>query len=131
MKHKTFLALLFFSAACFAQDDAKDIANLLSNTFDKPDAKIVSQPVVVEGSYAVADWIQDDHGGRALLSRQAYNWKIVSCGGVAISKKETMISAGIPEDQAIALEKKLASAEAPLGQHQIHLFNAFNGELAH
>lgn len=131
MKYPIGFSLLFFSALAFAQDDAGAIAALLSKTFDKPDAKVVTQPVVIAGDHAVADWVQGHHGGRALLARQNGNWKIVACGGGALAQQAHLVSAGVPEKQAAELAGKLAVAEARLDQEKVQIFDSFKGERAH
>lgn len=131
MKHQLFLALLLFSASCFAQDETENIAKLLGTTFDKPGAPVISQPIVVVEDYAIADWAQGSHGGRALLAKQDGKWRIVSCGGSGLARKDHLVSAGIPEQQAAALVSKLTAAETGLDKKQVHLFDSFKGERTH
>lgn len=131
MKQTLVLALLLVSTACLAQDDTAAISGLLSSTFDKPDVKVVTQPVVVEGDFALADWVQGHHGGRALLTRKDRQWKIVSCGGASLVKQRHLVEAGIPEQQASALVSRLTAAESGLDKKQVQLFDSFQGERAH
>jgi hypothetical protein len=51
--------------------DEQSIAYAMKTLFDKPGALLKVGPVSVEGSFAVAGWIQNDRGGRqSLLPRQ-------------------------------------------------------------
>ena len=62
--------LLSGSASVWAHGgDVEHITHLLKRQFDRPDAPLKVQPVVVLGDAAVAGWFQQDRGGRALLRK--------------------------------------------------------------
>lgn len=58
-------------------DDVSAIRALIGATWDKPDSKVEIDPVVVSGSYVVANWTQGVHGGRALMRRGDKAWSVV------------------------------------------------------
>lgn len=130
MKKIVVLLFLLYSVNATANDEA-DIADLLAATFDKPDVKVATHPVVVAGDHAVADWIQGGHGGRALLTRHGGSWKILSCGGRALADKSHLVDAGVPEEQASELVGQLVEAETGMDPEKIRLFDSFQGERSH
>ena len=67
------LALLVaVSSAALAQDtshEQAEIRNLMRATWERPNAPLSVDPVVVHDGYAIAGWVQDERGGRALLRK--------------------------------------------------------------
>lgn len=126
-----FALLLLVSFQAFAGSDPDAIAELIGKTFDKPGMKTRSEPIVVVGEYAIADWQQGPHGGRALLKKRAGQWKILSCGGHAFSDKAHLVSAGIIERQASELVSQLSVAESGLDKKKVLLFDSFQVERSH
>ena len=52
-----------FAASALAHGtDQEQIQHALMTTFDKPNNPLKVEPVVVQGDYAVAGWIQGDKG---------------------------------------------------------------------
>ena len=64
-----------------ALKDAASIRALMASTWDKPDAKLIVDPVVINAGYAVASWTQGNRGGRALLRKNGNHWAVVLCSG--------------------------------------------------
>ena len=115
-KSAIFLAILctgIFPNALAANDDSAilEIQNLIGKTYDKPNNKVQTQPVVVEGNYAIADWIQGERGGRALLKRENEKWAVMLCAGKGLTNHKDIEHVNIPYKTAILLEKKLLNAE--------------------
>ncbi|WP_247485483.1 copper uptake system-associated protein [Bradyrhizobium sp. 193] len=100
------LSCLISTAAAGSDKDA--IRHLLHGTFDKPDAQLVVEPIVVASDYAIAAWTQDDIGGGALLRRKGGEWAILLCSGDALKSADTLLKAGVPQSAAVALENDLA-----------------------
>jgi hypothetical protein len=119
------IAILLISPA--AASDADAIRQLLLSTFDKPDARLAVDPVVIAGNYAVAGWSQGDTGGRALLRQRAGQWAIVLCSGDALKTGEALRRGGVPEAGAKLLAARLAEAEAKLPPERVALFARFDG----
>ncbi len=118
--------LVSFSAK--AEDEAQQIRASIGHTFDRPDAVVVSDPVVVENGYALADWIQGDKGGRALLRNKNGQWSVMLCSGDGIKKTEVLVNAGVPQSTAEALVGKLAHAEGGLPPEQVKIFGLFGSQ---
>jgi copper(I)-binding protein len=105
------------------------IKHLLHNTFDKPEARLVVEPVVVANDHAVAGWSQGDMGGRALLRRKGATWSLILCSGDGIKSTEALRQAGVPAGVAGTLASNLATAEAKLSRERLALFAKFEGTL--
>lgn len=112
-------------------DDAQAVRDRLAHTFDRPGARLVTGPIVVEQDYAIADWMQGGSGGRALLQKRKAGWSIVSCGGESIKAQETLTSAGLPKAQAAALLLKLRQAEQQQPAAKLQAFDHFRGRNSH
>ena len=109
----------------YAISNEQQIRSLLSNTFDSPNAKVKTSPVIVDGDIAIADWIQGEKGGRALLKKSNGKWEISACGGSGFKQSESLIQAGIEQSIASRLTTKLANAEKKLPAKQIQMFDSF------
>jgi hypothetical protein len=112
-------------------DDVDAVRGLLARTFDKPDSKLVSGPIAMEKAYAIADWMQGESGGRALLRREDAGWQIISCGGASIRTLKTLIDAGLAKADAETLLLKLQEAEQGLSAEHLHAFDHFRGQNKH
>tara|TARA_R110000868_G_scaffold123868_6_gene327744 strand:+ start:3826 stop:4272 length:447 start_codon:yes stop_codon:yes gene_type:complete len=127
----TFFALL----ACLltgpvsasADEDVNQITHLLKSTFDRPDAPLHAAPVVVVANHAIADWSQDERGGRALLRQHHGSWSIVLCSGDALKDEKFLNDAGVPSADALALAKALAEAETDVTPERLAQFSLFDG----
>ena len=111
-----------------AIDDKQSIRNTINNTYDTPQHKVVIEPIVIQGEFAVASWIQQDKGGRVVLFRNAQEkWDIVLCSGEAVKEVEFLVQIGIPQSDADELTKALVAAEENLDAEKIALFDSFKG----
>ena len=119
------LALLW-SAPAFASDQDA-IRHVLMSTFDKPDQRLVVDPVVAAGDHAIAGWSQGDMGGRALLRKRGHAWEIVLCAGDDLKKADVLTKVGLPAAAAKTLSASLAVAEARLPPDRLALFSKFEG----
>jgi len=108
-------------------DDATDIRGAMMSTFDKPDSRLVVEPVVVVDNSAVASWIQGDRGGRALLRREGGKWRIVLCSGDPLKSASMLEQAGVPPAAAEQLASLLKQAESTLPPESVALFSTFEG----
>jgi hypothetical protein len=85
--------------------------------------------VVVEADWALAGWLQDTRGGRALLQKRHGQWVIVVCGGDGLLEAQALVQTGMPAEMAAALAKKLAAAESRLPAATLKKFASFEGML--
>lgn len=104
---------------------AKQIRAVISSTYDKPGIKVKTDPIAIVGDFAVADWIQGDNGGRALLQKSKGKWEITSCGGDAFKDVNTLMSTGIPRNTAEQLVQQLGQAEKSLSAEHVRRFGLF------
>jgi hypothetical protein len=114
----------------YAQEGAGDVAAiraLMAATWDKPDAKLVVDPVVVEGEYSIASWTQGQRGGRALLRKEAAKWKVVLCSGDPLKQAASIEMVGVPPAAAALLAHLVNDAESKLPRERVVLFSTFEG----
>ena len=116
------IAISISAAALAEPAETTEIAGLLHRMFDKPGIALKVSPVVVAGEYAIADWLQGEMGGRALLRRKQ-QWSLILCAGDGIKSRDALAKAGVPADHAARLEQQLASAEAGLGSDEVAMFS--------
>jgi len=110
-----------------AGTDEEGIKELLMETFDKPGARLVVDPVVVAGDHAIADWSQATLGGRALLRRRVDKWTLILCSGDGIISADALQQAGVPKDDAVNLSARLKAAESTMSVERRALLATFEG----
>jgi len=110
-----------------AHDDAHEIRSLIGSTWDKPDSKVVTDPIAISGDHAVASWTQGERGGRALLRREAKRWTVVLCSGDPLKAASTLEEAGVPHIDAQRIADDLAEAEARVPAARRAQFSLFEG----
>lgn len=129
-----FLTLLvFFWLTLFM---VKSIAEVAESTavvaaikaqWEKPNKPVDVPVVVVSGQHAIADWIQGEKGGRALLMMHGQHWQTMMCGDGNMKQRKHLLQAGVPAKDADALIAGLGKAEAKLSSDQLKLINSFKG----
>ena len=95
--------------------------------FDKPDAELVIDPIVVEGGFSVAGWTQGDMGGRAFLRKRGSEWSLVLCTGDEIRSAEALTASGVPADTAARLAADIAEVEKTVDADRLKMFASFQG----
>ena len=117
------------SAGAGAQDHTAEAAikALMAAQFDRPEQRLLVNPVVIEGDHAIAGWVQGDMGGRALLRRKGHDWQLVLCSGDQIKAADALVQIGLPKPVATLLAKRLADAESRLPQTTLAMFSKFDG----
>lgn len=108
--------------------DQAAIRKVILDTWDRPDARLGVDPIVVQGGYAVADWVQGKRGGRALLRRKEDGqWMVAVCAGDGLRKASMLEQTGMSAADAQSMAKRLARAEAAVTPRQRALFSSFQG----
>lgn len=111
------------------KSDSQAIEHVLKKLFDKPEAPLKVAPVVLEGEFAVAGWLQDSRGGRALLEKRHGQWVIVVCAGDGLRQAATLVQTGMKPDAAKRLASQLALEESKLPEITLKKFASFEGML--
>ncbi len=106
---------------------AQAIAHVMKAQFDRPDAPLTVVPVTIDADYAIAGWIQQDKGGRALLKSKGGKWSIHLCAGDGLLQASTLEMAGISAPAAKRLIQKVVAAEKRLPPEQVKKFALFEG----
>jgi hypothetical protein len=117
------------TVATNSAQDAKDVVQVMKKQFDQPQSPLKVAPVVVEADWALAGWLQDARGGRALLQKRHGQWVIVVCAGDGLREAQALIHTGMTADMAAALVKKLVAAESRLPAATLKKFASFEGML--
>jgi len=128
--HAALVALLLLARASqsFAESpDQVAIMAAMHVMFDENNAELVISPVVVEGDFAIADWIQGGAGGRAFLRKDADKWALVLCSGDAIRSAAALASVGVPVDAARRLALAITAAEKGIPTDRLKKFASFQG----
>jgi hypothetical protein len=124
----TLICATAFAASAMAHGtDKEQIQHAMMVTFDKPNNPLKVAPVVVQGDYAVAGWIQGNKGGRALLQKTESEWQISVCGGDGLAQAKVLETTGMSTANAMALADAVVLAESKLSPHQRHLLGSFEG----
>jgi len=121
------MALLSAVGTAPALADTAAIKSLMAATWDKPDARLLVEPVVVADGYAIASWTQGKRGGRALLRQEDGKWMIILCSGDPLKSASSISEVGVPRATAEQLARLLKEAESILPPGQVALFSTFEG----
>lgn len=125
------LALLLACSPLLAMADSpsaqQSIEHLMRHAFERPDAPLDVGPVTLEGDHAVAGWLQDQRGGRALLRKGPHGWRVVVCAGDSLLDPATLRSAGLPEQDAERLSQAVREAERSQPAERVRQFALFHG----
>ena len=109
--------------------DSQAIEHAMKKQFDKPEAPLKVEPVSVEGGFAVAGWLQQGRGGRALLEKRHGQWVITVCAGDGLKQVEILAQTGMKPEVAKRLAAKVAVQEARLPSETLKKFASFEGML--
>lgn len=107
----------------------QQVRQLLMATFDKPDARLLVEPIVVQGDVAIAGWTQAERGGRALLKRHHGAWQVNLCSGDGLKDPKVLAEIGMAPSDAKRMADRLVRAEASLPAAQRAKFSTFDGLL--
>ncbi len=121
--------ILMFSLVCAVAEgkDAAAIEAALKAQWDKPNHPIRVPVIVIQDDYAIADWIQEPRGGRALLKREKNGWQTLLCGDANLKHVNNLMSAGVPREDAGHLADALAQKEKRLADADKALIDSFKG----
>ncbi|MBG0810988.1 copper uptake system-associated protein [Methylosinus sp. H3A] len=117
-------------AAAGSAEDETAVKHLLMQSFDRPDAPLAVDPIVLDGDIAIADWAQGEQGGRALLRRKDGKWEISLCAGDALKQSAALEKLGLARPRAQALAASLAAAERRLSPALLERMSRFDGVVA-
>lgn len=107
--------------------EADAIRHALTAAFDKPEQRLVVEPIAVVGNHAVAGWTQGDMGGRALLRLKNGAWTIALCAGDQLLDAQALIQAGLAEASAKQLAAVTRDAERQTPPERVAMFARFEG----
>ncbi|MFC4297244.1 copper uptake system-associated protein [Castellaniella hirudinis] len=118
-------AALGAGAAHAASTDADKVAQSMRAIWDQPDAPLSVGPIVVVEGYALAGWVQQARGGRALLVNHDGSWQVHICGGDGLKDMDALQMAGIKEATARRLVQAANEAEEKVPEETRRKFASF------
>jgi hypothetical protein len=101
------------------------IKKVIAQAYDRPDAKVLVEPIVASGKYAVVGWTRGDVGGRALFKQNGDAWTLVTYGGDALKDPLILEKAGVPKENAVSISRIIAHAEERETPERVKLFGSF------
>lgn len=112
-----------------AADDEQSVAKEMHETWDKPGQLLKLPVIVIHHGMAIADWIQGDKGGRALLKYhpEHQHWHTLLCGGLELTSSRHLQEAGMSTADAQSLALLLQHREQVLPDDQRQQINSFRG----
>lgn len=112
-----------------AAEDVQSVAAEMHETWDKPNQPLALPVIVIHQGMAIADWIQGNKGGRALLKFHPahQHWHTLLCGGVELTSSRQLEAAGMSSADAQALAALLQSHERDLTDDQRQRIDSFKG----
>jgi hypothetical protein len=118
-----------FAHAHSAAEDEQSVATEMHETWDKPNQPLTLPVIVIQQGMAIADWIQGDKGGRALLKYHPahQHWHTLLCGGAELTVSSHLEAAGMSAADAQTLVARLQKQEQGLAEDQRQQINSFKG----
>jgi len=108
-----------------AGDGEAAVRDVLMSTFDKPETRLVVDPVIIERDVAIASWTQGETGGRALLRLRNGSWSIVLCGGDGLKEAAAFEAFGFGQAEAATFASRIAKAESSVPEERRAMFSRF------
>lgn len=127
-----FFLLLCVTTAVFYCDIAlaepkDEVIRAIKLQWEKPDHLVAVPVVAVQQEFAIADWLQGNHGGRAMLRKMHGTWQTLACGDAKMKTVAQLKLFGVPEPQAQMLIQVLNAQEQYLTQEELQAINGFSG----
>lgn len=96
-----------------AAEDIQSVATEMHEIWDKPGMPLTLPVIVMHQGMAIADWLQGDKGGRALLKYHPAHrhWHTLLCGGAEITSATRLQESGMSSTDASTLAAKLEQGE--------------------
>lgn len=119
-------AVVFYCDIALA-DPKEEVIQAIKLQWGKPDHLVAVPVVAVEHEFAMADWLQGRHGGRAVLRKMHGAWQTLACGDAKIKTVAQLKQFGVPESEAKLLIQALSAQEQHLTQEELQAINGFSG----
>jgi hypothetical protein len=111
-----------------ADSSAEDlIALTIKHQWETPHHLVEIPAIAVGTNYALADWVQGERGGRALLRFSEGKWQTLMCGSAQLKSAQSLERAGVPSAEAKQISENLATKEANLSAAQLTQIDSFEG----
>jgi hypothetical protein len=112
-------------ASSSVAEEKTAIINLVQSAYGGSSGDMLIEPVIVRTKYGVADWVQGEGGGRALVRKEGGGWKVVATAGDEMRDVEFLTKAGVPEAEAKALVNSLIASERQLSDAKLAKFDSY------
>jgi hypothetical protein len=121
--------LLFLLSITVKADSSAEelIALTIKNQWETPHHLVEIPAIAVGKQYALADWMQGERGGRALLRLSEGKWQTLMCGSAQLKSSQSLERAGVPSAEAKQISENLAAKEANLSAAKLVLIESFEG----
>jgi hypothetical protein len=107
-------------AACAASvaEEKTAIAQALQAKYGVKSSVSV-EPIVLRNDYAVADFVQGDIGGRAVLQKHKGLWQVLVLTGQDARDAAYLVKIGVPQVEARALANMLVTSEKQVPEERL------------
>lgn len=118
-------------AAMVITDTAHEVAisETIKKQWNKPNQPVLVPAIAYSRDFAVADWIQEPRGGRALLRQISGQWQTLVCGDAQVKSKHQLIKLGVPLEDAQVIVTSLEKQEAAMTLSDLTTINSYVGML--
>jgi hypothetical protein len=111
------IAVLAGCAASVGEEKAA-IAHALQAKYGAKGSVSV-EPIVLRNDYAVADFVQGDIGGRAVLQKHKGLWQVLTLTGQDARDAAYLVKIGVPQVEARALANMLVTSEKQVPEERL------------
>lgn len=119
-------AIVFYCDTTLASPK-EEVIRAIKQQWEKPDHLVAVPVVAVQDEFAIADWLQGNHGGRAMLRKMHGAWQTLACGDAKMKTVIQLNQFGVPAPQAELLIHALNAQEQHLTQEELQMIDGFSG----
>lgn len=118
---------IVFYCDTFSASPKEEVIRAIKLQWEKPDYLVAVPVVAVRQEFAIADWLQGNRGGRAMLRKMHGVWQTLACGDAKMKTVAQLKQFGVPEPQAQLLIQALNEQEQHLTQEELQVIDGFSG----
>lgn len=120
------LASWVFMHDVFEDEQKQAVTQAIKLHWEQPNQPVEVLAVAVEKEFAIADWIQGERGGRAVLRKNNEDWQTLACGDAQIKNAQTLTQYGLSLPQAQAIVQQLQLEEQHIPAEKLQLIDEFS-----
>lgn len=118
------MVITLTGCAASVSEEKAAIVQTLQSKYGSKDS-IAVDPIVLRNEFAVADVVQGDIGGRAVMQKRKGQWQVLVLTGQDARDAAYLAKIGVPEVEARALVNMLVTSERQVPEERLVKLDRF------